>query len=165
MIENADRITSLNISGILDTAVKDISKQVVGLTMQDVPAQHVEMEEPCSMSITTQGDYCLRIVLYADGRILRAMAQNMKHGVSADDTDISIYTTEYFNILCGRIVSAMNMKHHSSARFGIPKFVRGAYQNRFAQEPQCRQEYFYNCNIGTIKLETLFQGDLKNHAD
>lgn len=133
---------------------------MLGLTVQkisaqDVSQQYMRAEEIKSLIISTQGDYCLTIVLSAEKDILRSIASNMKHGADADDSDIAIYTAEFFNILCGQIVSAINIKNHLKARFSIPQCIKGAYLIGITEEGFYRREYFYRSDYGTVKLEIL----------
>lgn len=125
---------------------------MIRIDMADVDSENVN-----TLIVTTKGDYCLTIAFYADIQVLRGITENMKRGAKASDTDIEIYTTEYFNILCGHVITNFNRESHTSARFSIPKMVKGCYMESVPFEAQKRQELFYNCTYGPIKLETLYQ--------
>lgn len=143
---------------IMDSAVKDISKRVARLTVQIADRQDWHAEDSYSVLATIQGDYNLTIVFCMEANMLRTITENMKHGMEASEEDIPVYITEFFNILCGHIVSAMNTKCHCKARFGIPKLICGIYEPEITQDfpyPQCRHEYFYHCDSGIIRMETL----------
>lgn len=143
---------------IMDTAVKDISQRVAQLAVQNADKQDWKAENSFSVLATTQGDYDLTIVFCTKSEILRTITENMKHGREASEEDIPVYITEFFNILCGHIVSAMNSKCHCKARFGIPKLISGLYEPEYTQDTHSshwKQEYFYHCNNGVIRVETL----------
>lgn len=144
-----------DIPHILDSAVKDISKRVVGISMQMVPGCHMEADDLYSLTVTTVGDYEMTLVMNAEHRTLQLMTERMKHGEEASDADIHIYMTEFYNILCGHIVSDLNRKNHSKARFGIPNIRRGFYELSTKQGQQFSQTYYYDCDYGTIKMEVL----------
>lgn len=157
---SSDVISLPDTFNIIDKAIKDVSNKVLGLpiqnaTAQDMAKQNMQAEEIRSLVISTYGDYCMTIVFSAERDILCAIARNMKHGADACDADIAIYTTEFFNILCGQIISAINMKNHVRARFGIPQVVKGAYVIGVTEDNLYRQEYFYRIDYGTIKLEII----------
>lgn len=148
--------TKIDILEILDTAVKDISKRVAKLDMLNADSAEINTEGSSSLVSTTKGDYCLTIILYTEDRVLRAITENMKRGVAADDADIPIYTTEYFNILCGHVVSTMNNRAHTAARFTIPRIVKGRCED-IEPESELKQELFYNCSYGPVKVETFYK--------
>lgn len=147
--------TKIDILEILDTAVKDISKRVAKLDMLNTDSAEINIEGASSLVSTTKGDYCLTIIFYTEDRVLRAITENMKHGATTNDADIPIYTTEYFNILCGHVISTMNNKAHTAARFTIPRIVKGQCENIDTQS--LRQELFYNCSYGSVKVETFYK--------
>lgn len=147
-----------NILEILDTAMKNISKRVAKLDMFNSATVEIDKDKSCSFVITTKGDYCLTIVLYAGNDVLRAITENMKRGETADESDIAVYTTEYFNILCGHVISAMNNSIHASARFGVPQMVKGRYmEDDSPNSMENKQELFYKCAYGPLKVETLYK--------
>lgn len=125
---------------------------MVRIAMADMDTENIN-----TLVVTAKGDYCLTIAFYAESHVLRGITENMKRGATASDTDIEIYTTEYFNILCGHVITNVNKAAHTSARFGIPKMVKGCYMDDTPFGAQIRQELFYDCGFGPVKLETLYQ--------
>lgn len=154
-VNNMD--TQLDILEILDTAVKDISKKVAKLDMLNTDSAEINTEGSSSLVTTTNGDYALTIIFYTEEPVLRAITENMKRGQAANAEDIPIYTTEYFNILCGHIITNMNKKSHTSARFGVPRMVKGQCNEETQSELHDKQELFYNCSYGPIKVKTLYK--------
>lgn len=147
-------LLSFDCSEILDNAVKDIFKRVVRFDMEQIHKCPMNTHELYSLVISTQGDYNLTIVLCAENDVFRKMAEHMKRGAPPGDEDIPVYVTEFYNILCGHIVSMLNKTHHCSARFAIPKYIRGYYMTVKKEQSLC--SYFYDCGYGMIQIETLF---------
>lgn len=145
-----------DISVIVNNAVQDIFKKVAGMPVQSVSCQDMSEGDLWSLVITTQGDYHMTVILCANYGTLCSIAQNMRHGMPASDSDVPIYITEFFNILCGRVVSAINMKTHSTARFGIPRLNKGVCISGMDEEDEmCRKEYFYQCGDDLFRMETV----------
>lgn len=146
------------LSEITDRAVKDISKKVARMDMLNADAVPVEEDgaDSCSLVTTAKGDYELTIVFCAGFRVMRAIAENMKRGESANEEDIAIYTKEFFNILCGHVVSALNRAIHASARFGIPQFLIGPFRNDQYNMQAASALYYQSC-YGPVKILQSFK--------
>lgn len=141
---------------ILDSAVKDITKRVAKMELTNVGTSDIDQEKARSLVTTTHGDYVLTIIFHTSDVVLKGITRNMKRGGDVEESDIAIYAAEYFNILCGHVISAMNRKAHTAARFGIPKVIKGGYQEDVAEGKQGRALY-YASPLGTVKVETYFQ--------
>lgn len=141
----------------MDAAVKDVSRRVAKLEMVNTDSAEIDMLDAISLVITTKGDYCLTIVFYAGSAVLRAITENMKREATTSNDEIVIYITEYFNILCGHIVTAMNRMASTSARFGIPEIVKGSYFSKEDSKKEECQEFFYHCPYGTVSLGTMYK--------
>lgn len=146
---------TINFNEILDRAIKDISKRVAKLDITDADITPISVEDSSSLVSTTNGDYIITIVLHTGDNVLRAITENMKRGSCDDESDITTYTTEYFNILCGHIVSTMNNKAHKKARFSVPLLVKGEYKEDISADD--RQQLFFSSIHGPLKLETLYK--------
>lgn len=117
----------LDILGIVDDAICDITKRMAGIDLQQTQRNFNESDDVCSMHVSVGGTYQLSLICLADGRLFRAIAERMKRSPVEDEEDMQVYAKEYFNTLCGHIVTRINLKTKSSARFGIPDFQQGAY--------------------------------------
>lgn len=141
---------------ILDNAVKEVTKKVAKMDFINAGASEIDAGHSSSLVTTAQGDYILTIIFQTSDSVLRGITQNMKRGADVNDDDIPIYAAEYFNILCGHVVSRMNRKAHTDARFGIPQVIKGGYMEGTEQGKK-RQALFYCCALGTVKVETFFE--------
>lgn len=145
---------TFNLVSILDTAVKDISTKVAKLNISKTIPCPIDSSSTASLSITTSGDYRLTIIFHADMQLFRIIAKNMKRKELTDDTDLEIYVTEFFNVLCGHVVSMINNHINRSARFGIPSFYKGFYELQSPDNQDYHQTIYYRCDYGVIEIET-----------
>lgn len=145
---------TINFYEILDSAVKDITKRVAKMDFTSTGVSEI-LGHSSSLVTTTQGDYILTIIFHTSDVVLMGITQNMKRGAAVEEGDIAIYAAEYFNILCGHVVSAMNQKAHTAARFAIPKVIKGGYTDEEVQASN-KNALFYCCPLGMVKVETFF---------
>lgn len=68
------------------------------------------------------------LAFYADTSLFKRLTCHMMQTEQVDAADIRDFTTEYFNVLCGHIVSALFLNTRIAARFDIPSFCEGVYQ-------------------------------------
>lgn len=146
-------LTERNLLEITDHVVKDISRRVAHLEIQNVDVVSIDTADSSSLIINTDGNYPLTMVLHAGSRVLRGITQHMKHGEAFDDDEVCVYTTEFFNILCGHVITEVNNRSHTVTRFGIPKVVKGAY----SLLPPARKmgSLFYTSNYGPVIVQTF----------
>lgn len=149
-----------NISEALDNAVKDISKRVAKMDMENIDSAEIDDGDSNSLVTTSKGDYKLTIVFYTNSFVMRAITENMKRGKVATEEDIKEYTTEFFNILCGHVVTALNKKNNAAARFGIPIIVKGMYSDNELESTDKLQKLFYKSNYGIVEVKTIYQAEL-----
>lgn len=140
---------------ILDHAIKDISKRVAKMDFTNASDWEMDANHSSSLVITTHGDYVLTIVFHTSDEVLHGITQNMKHGAEVKEGDIAIYAAEYFNILCGHVISAMNRSAHRDARFNVPQIIEGECPEDKVQGLK-QKALYYCCPLGNVKVETFF---------
>lgn len=148
-----------NLTKITDRAIKDIARRVAGMDIWETDRAAIDETNARSLVTTARGDYELTIVFCTGLCVMRAIAENMKHGQRADDADIVAYTKEFFNILCGHVVSALNRSVHASARFGIPLLIKGPYQKGPYETGGQRSDLCYQCCHGPVRVSILYQSN------
>lgn len=146
-------LTEQNLLEITDTAVKDISQRVAKLDMQRTEIADIDSTDSSSLVIVADGHYPLTLVLYAGKRVLRAIGEHMKREEIVDDDEISIYTTEFFNILCGHVITMLNNRSHTETRFGIPHMQNGLYS--LLPPNRLMQKLFYHSCYGSVVIYTF----------
>lgn len=144
-------INSTLLSEITDKAVKSVSQRLAAIEMQG-PCEARPLKGADMLSILAYGDYQLNIRMYAEHGVIASITRNMLHADEMDEDTKTVYLSEYFNILCGGIVSSYNRAMRASARFGIPQVN--------ALPPPSKgcsvvSELCYQCDSGIIKLEFL----------
>lgn len=155
---------SPTIQSIVDSVIKDITKRVASVELHETEYDLDQSGEHCSLCVTVQGEYKITIIYNAEQRLLRTIAEHMKRGPISDSEEIALYTKEYFNILCGHVVSLINHITHSSARFGIPQYAKGAYALGDGTQPFFKIAYQSEegeaCIKGVIEESEPFAGPL-----
>lgn len=138
---------------ITDHAIKTVSFKVARLEMKKSSCDKQKNWNDTDFLMTaTSGDYELFILLFAECSVIHAITQNMKHGVPPREEDIPLYFKEYFNILCGHVVSCYNNANHASARFGVSQFFTRHAKDRPYPKNTPLHELCYQCSDGQIKV-------------
>lgn len=105
---------------VIDEAAVDITKRMAGVELK--PGKRKSLEDTGVIRIRTTGTYDLSLSYVASASVFQAIADSMKRAPAVDMEDVSVYVKEYFNILCGRIISRINRETKHSARFGLAEF-------------------------------------------
>lgn len=140
---------------LVDKSVKCMTKRVTGLEMQRLKIPVKLKQETSSLRICTTGDYRAEIILNAEDSLLLEITRNMKHAENTSAEEVPLYTTEYFNILCGYIISHLNNRLHIKSRFGIPQFTSGFYEQCPFPEKSMEMELFFRCPYGAMRLKSI----------
>lgn len=114
-----------NFERIVDCTVRDITKRMSGIHLIRTDKEPWTLDNAVSSLVTeVAGDYSFTVTCCADNKLLHTIAEHMKRSPVSDD-EVGIYTTEYFNTLCGHVVSQINHLNQASARFKVPQFIEG----------------------------------------
>lgn len=105
-----------------------------------------------TFQIDVDGDYTLHLSLCLPTSVLQELAVGMRRGADTDEDTATAYVTEFFNILCGKIVSTLNQRSHVSSRFGIPQVVDGV-----PPPSASSTDYYYQFQTGPALLQTAHQ--------
>lgn len=110
------------IYNLVNETVINVTKRVAGITLSPSPESAENFDADWSVikiSISGMENEC-SFYYRAQPHVYRAIAEFMKRRPLESDEDMEVYIKEYFNILCGRIVSRLNRETKSSMRFGLP---------------------------------------------
>lgn len=88
------------------------------------------------MYTSFQRGYRTVLSLCAERSLFTRLARGMMQEEEVSAQDVEDFTKEYFNVLCGRIVSLMYPETKVAARFELPAFCEGRCV------PQGHQEQF-----------------------
>lgn len=148
--------TEQDFQKILDNAIRDITKRIAGIDLETANWPQDENGDVASLYTVTKGSYRITVVYHAETRLLRYIADKMARRPVEDPEDMEMYAKEYFNILCGSIVSKINQITNSSARFGIPQYCRGFYAAE--DYPGVVLEVSYRSIAGGLQLQSCYSG-------
>jgi len=83
--------------------------------------------EVCTVYTTFEKGFHSCMTFCADQAMFTRLARRMMYNDPVNCQDIADFAKEYFNTLCGHIVSALYGDTHVAARFQIPSFCCGRY--------------------------------------
>lgn len=100
-----------------------IARKVANIQLRmDRPAR--EPKPPCcAVYTTTKGAYQAQLVLCASRKTLRRIAEGMLGESSGDPSEMEEAAKEFFNILCGNIVSEIAHRYRAKVLFSPPNFA------------------------------------------
>ena len=133
------------IYAVMDETTVDITKRVAGITLTKCQPDG-RKQRGGVLSVSTTGDYEIALVYCAPEEILFEIVKNMKRGPFESD-EMEIYLREYFNVLCGRIISQINRQAKVSARFGLPKY--DTVEPHMVYDERNAVKACYNCDGGS----------------
>ena len=110
---------------IVDQTVVHVTDKVAGILLRPSPDSRCLPDQgwaAISIAITGMEDGPFTLYYRAEPHVFRAIAEKMKRRPVDDEQDMAVYLKEYFNILCGHIISRINRETKSSMRFGIPTY-------------------------------------------
>lgn len=156
--------TEAKLFPILDSAMKDISRRVAKIEVENKPrASKLIASRPCSIYTRTRGDYEMTFVISADRQVLKELVIAMRHGKETSEEEVPVYMKEFLNILFGHIVSKMNQSERVQAHFDVPSFVDGPYKKTGSEQLKFHGKYFYDSPYGSLELETLYNNKEKKN--
>lgn len=142
------------LSKIIDDAVGDISFKLASIEMHRIQEVDVSFSQPINLAVTLKGSKEIRIILQADKALLTKISEQMKHQVIESDSDVTLYATEYFNILCGHIIASYNNIYRNRIRFSVP------YQWKNDSSGACEKgivhQFNYKCKSGILSIQVIF---------
>lgn len=131
------------IGDLLDQQLRNIFPRMTGLTLRSAPEPLPLAADVWSLAISAKGDCRLTFLMCAQWEVWYGIARYMNHGKAVPEENVFLYVGELFNVLCGRVLSAVNAQYRCSARFSVPRVLRGVYAS---------QGNDYRCDCGAVKL-------------
>lgn len=110
---------------IMDEMFRDVTRRLAGLETRPAECGPAG-REVLSLLAEASGDYSLKFSLCAEKSFLMDVARRMKRVPPiTDEEEAAGFLREYFNVLCGRVVSAINNQNRCAARIGMTSLVAG----------------------------------------
>jgi hypothetical protein len=113
-----------SIQELMDEVVKDITKRMAGIDLERASTDALPSDGKVSALIAeVSGTDGFTLVYNAEDALLREIAQKMKRKPVEDMDEVGEYTREYFNVICGHVISQLNRKTQSTLRFALPQYL------------------------------------------
>ena len=149
-----------SLSGTVDEVFRSVTKQLTGLVV--LPGQ----KEPSggelwSLLADAAGDYSAQFTLCAEKGFLLDVAHRMKRVPPITSEEEAVcFLREYFNMVCGRVVSAINNRRGCAARIGMVSLVSGSGRaNGDADSLLCANRYESACGHAVFRVAYRMPGD------
>lgn len=140
------------IKQIFDASILDISKRVGKLeVIESYDGDDVEFEAPYTVFVTTNGDFQEVFSFSADKTVLETIATNMMHGANVSEESMKYCAVEFFNILCGQVISSINRTYKTKTRISVPSFAEDMTSKSEGRRVWKQLVYCYSC--GKAKFE------------
>ena len=151
-------VTKERLEQILDQALQDVTERTAGVRLNQ--GDQPPGEDLCTVHIVFDRGFNTSLTLCADTSLLSRMACNSFHEDEVDPEDLEEFTTEYFNVLCGKIAGAMFQATQIPAHFSPPTFYHGRYEPE-GQEVQLVLTYSDEHSKGAQLIHNV----PRSHAD
>lgn len=124
---------------ILSSSLQDTTIRFAGIRIwEDVVAPS---DDICTVHTILEGRRPAALLLHADRALLVRLARAIMHQNVLSPQDVEDVATEYFNVVCGRVVAALFEADHISACFHSPSFHFGRYLPQTDATYQCILNY------------------------
>lgn len=146
-------LTQEQLQNVLDQAMREITNRITSI--QPCERESVHSGDICTVHTALVGGQTAALVLCADTALLTRLAQHVMRTETVEQRDIEDVATEYFNIICGRVVAGLFQAAHISSRFHIPKFQCGRYRPEHTPSCQCVLNYISGNDEGVQLIYSI----------
>lgn len=119
---------------VFDEVVREVTERASGIRLLESGTKLAG--ELCTVYTSFQRGYRTGVSLCAERSLFTRLTQRMMQTEEVSPQEVEEFSREYFNALCGRIVSQMYPETKIPARFDRPSFHEGRYS------PRGRQKHF-----------------------
>lgn len=118
-------ISRERLAEIFDQVIREITQQEAGIILQ---SSDLELNgELCTVYTAFERGYHTSLSLCAEMSMFVRLTKGMLQEEKVTLQEVELFTKEYFNVLCGHIVSQLYQITKVPARFRIPAFYQGRY--------------------------------------
>ena len=110
---------------IFDQVVRDITRREAGICL--APGEAEPSGEVFTVYAVFERGFDTCLSMSAEAAMFVRLTRGMMQREDVTDRDVEDFTKEYFNVLCGHIVSRLFRETRGPARFRPPVFRRGRY--------------------------------------
>ena len=110
---------------IFDQGVRDITRREAGICL--APGEAEPSGEVFTVYAVFERGFDTCLSMSAEAAMFVRLTRGMMQREDVTDRDVEDFTKEYFNVLCGHIVSRLFRETRVPARFSPPVFRRGRY--------------------------------------
>ena len=144
---------------IANNSMKRVARLLTRLDIQNAKEISFEGKTSTLMAAANINSCPFTVALRTSNRVLMAISSAMKRSIPLDENEMHEYALEFFNILCGNILSTVNDTFHISMNFAIPTRIDGEYKDQSVPN-RAKKELFYESGYGPIALQLFYDPHL-----
>ncbi len=149
-----------SIQELMDEVVKEMTKKMAGIDLERTSTDVLPRDGKVSALIAeVSGTDGFTLVYNAEDALLWEIAQNMKHRPVADMDEVGEYTREYFNVICGHVISRLNLKTKSSLRFAMPQYLPFPFVGKDKEDALV---LYYQSGKGSARVQGVYANNANN---
>lgn len=138
---------------LINDTVISVTKKMTGVSLAvvTVPTNRPANNPVLKILITDKEKREITALYSASVSTFFKIASYMKEEPVEDDAEMVIYLKEYFNVLCGNIVSCINRERKAFFRFGVPAY----HEQGLEQRENPTVEMVYDMDDGRIHISWM----------
>lgn len=110
---------------IFDRVIRDITRREAGICL--CSGDTAPDGEVCTVYTVFERGFCTCLSLCAETAMFLRLTRGMMEREEVTPQDVEDFAKEYFNVLCGHIVTTLFRETRIPAKFLPPSFQRGRY--------------------------------------
>lgn len=132
-------LSERKIHDILNDVMVRVTKKMADIDMR--PGEAVPAEDVYTVYTTLEGECDANLTMCAEKPFLERLAQQVLFEKDVGMQDVEDVAKEYFNVICGLMISQMHPLIRRPTRFQIPTFCKGVYEFEETIGHTCVLEY------------------------
>lgn len=116
-----------DLSVLLDQVTREITQEAGIILSSSDSFQDGMNGDICTVYTTFNRGMDTSLSLYADMSVFTRLARGIMQTDELTPQDVEDVAKEYFNVLCGHVLSRLFQETRLPARFSVPSFCRGLY--------------------------------------
>lgn len=143
-----------DMEGMLDGAMKDITKRMAGIDLERIETDTLPDNGKVSALITElSGPDGITLAYNVENALLWKIAQGMKRRPIEDMEEAGEYAREYFNVVCGHLISRLSRKTKTILRFTMPEYLPHCFGEKDSKNAFV---LYYRSQEGSVRVQGVY---------
>jgi len=174
--------TSVELEKMFEDTIIGLTEQVAGITLKSkekIPVaarkslnrqkkviikEHIDFSTQCVTVIKTKGVFHSFILCWMDQDLFDALTTGMNRNRKLEYGKQVFYMMEYYNIICGRVLSKINNMMASTSRLTVPQVIHSQKELEIPQDDYRQHvRWDFDSDYGGLHVETYY--DLRKNKN